>query len=65
MFVKFMPQEERLLSSAKLQILHFIEKKSNLMKILKIKCPNIKPCRMSLRASLQALKLESILILCV
>lgn len=50
----------------KLQISYFAKKKNKLlMKILKGKCPNIDPCGMPLKISLQSLNVEFILIYCV
>ena len=50
MLSKFIPEEQRLLSSAKLQISHFAEKKNkSLIKILKSKGPSIEPCEITFK----------------
>ena len=66
MLFKFIPQEERLLLPAKLQISHFAEKKNkSLIKILKSKSPSIEPCEIPFKIFVQSLNVEPVLILCV
>ena len=66
MLSKLIPQEQRLLPSAKLQISHFAEKKNkSLIKILKSKGPSIEPCGITFNVFVQSPNIEPILILCV
>ena len=66
MLSKFIPHEQRLLSSAKLQISDFAEKKNkSLIKILKSKGLSIELCGIPFKIFVQPLNVETIWILCV
>ena len=66
MLSKFIPHEQRLLSSAKLQISDFAEKKNkSLIKILKSKGLSIELFGIPFKIFVQPLNVETIWILCV
>ena len=66
MFSKFIPQEQRLLSSAKFHISHFAKKNNKLlMKILKNYGSSTEPCEIPFEILVQSLNVEPILIICV